>query len=318
MNTEDYSHAHNFVWFLGVCEDINDPLEMGRIRVRCFGFHTPDTEKLPTKSLPWANVMMPITSASMTGVGQSATGILQGSWVVGFFKDGTSAQDPLILGTIPSTQNKKDKNAQIGFKDPKNLFPLENFLNEPDIPRESRTVPDNDTNYKESYSYKEKEKLKNLYSSITTGNSTHTWSCTDVASVIKPAYPDNHTTAFKDNSNVVEFDSTASAQRYSHIGPNKTFIEIENDGSKTEIITGDSYRIIAKGENVYIQGGCNLTIEEGCRTKITGDWNIEVIGDKIETITGQLKQTVNGDVTEIYKGATGQTTTTPTGKIFLN
>ena len=31
-----------FVWFTGVVEDRNDPAKLGRVRVRCLGFHTED------------------------------------------------------------------------------------------------------------------------------------------------------------------------------------------------------------------------------------------------------------------------------------
>ena len=31
-----------FSWFVGVVEDRNDPLKLGRVRVRCLGYHTSD------------------------------------------------------------------------------------------------------------------------------------------------------------------------------------------------------------------------------------------------------------------------------------
>ncbi len=30
----------NFIWFMGVVEDIDDPLKINRVRVRCIGFHS--------------------------------------------------------------------------------------------------------------------------------------------------------------------------------------------------------------------------------------------------------------------------------------
>ena len=36
----------NFVWFTGVIEDVNDPEEMGRYRVRCFGYQTGDRGRM--------------------------------------------------------------------------------------------------------------------------------------------------------------------------------------------------------------------------------------------------------------------------------
>ena len=58
-----------FAWFTGVVEDVMDPKEMGRLRIRCFGYHTADKAQIPTDKLPWALVMLRVTSASMAGVG---------------------------------------------------------------------------------------------------------------------------------------------------------------------------------------------------------------------------------------------------------
>ena len=68
-----------FKWFIGVVEDRNDPSELGRVKVRCHGLHTDDKNLIPTNDLPWAQVMMPATSGSVGGVGESPTGIVQGS-----------------------------------------------------------------------------------------------------------------------------------------------------------------------------------------------------------------------------------------------
>ena len=67
-------------FFIGVVEDINDPSKLNRVRTRIFGKHTEDITLLPTESLPWYNVVMPVTSASTSGVGQTL-GLVQGSWV---------------------------------------------------------------------------------------------------------------------------------------------------------------------------------------------------------------------------------------------
>lgn len=88
-----------FTWFTGVVEDINDPQLMNRVRVRCFGFHTQDKGIVRTTDLPWATVMMPPTSASFKGIGSNHE-LVVGSWVVGFFRDGPSAQDPIVMGSI--------------------------------------------------------------------------------------------------------------------------------------------------------------------------------------------------------------------------
>ena len=38
-----------FVWFVGVVEDRNDPSKLGRVRVRCLGYHTADKTLIPTE-----------------------------------------------------------------------------------------------------------------------------------------------------------------------------------------------------------------------------------------------------------------------------
>lgn len=95
----------NLVWWTGVVEDRDDPQKLGRCRVRVFGYHHYDTKILPTKELPWAIPMQPITSAATSGVGTTPVGIVTGTWVMGFFLDGEEAQHPVIMGTIAGKPN---------------------------------------------------------------------------------------------------------------------------------------------------------------------------------------------------------------------
>ena len=90
-----------FIWFLGVVEDRQDPYLIGRVRVRCFGHHTGDKVILPTEDLPWAQVMLPVTSAGISGIGQSPIGLVEGSHVFGFFRDGEARQEPVVMGSLP-------------------------------------------------------------------------------------------------------------------------------------------------------------------------------------------------------------------------
>ena len=107
-----------FVWWQGVVEDRHDPLFLGRCRIRILGWHTKDKSQIPTESLPWAFPIQPITSAAQTGVGTSPTGPVEGTWVVGFFRDGEDGQEPVFFGTlggIPSFESKIPSNE--GFAD---------------------------------------------------------------------------------------------------------------------------------------------------------------------------------------------------------
>ena len=90
-----------FIWFIGVVEDRQDPYLIGRVRVRCFGHHTGNKTELPTEDLPWAQVMLPVTSAGISGIGQSPIGLVEGSHVFGFFRDGEARQEPIVMGSMP-------------------------------------------------------------------------------------------------------------------------------------------------------------------------------------------------------------------------
>jgi len=104
-------------WFMGVAEAVDDPLGMGRIKVRCFGYHTPDRHILRTSDLPWASVLLPPTSPSVGGAGATA-GIIAGSMVFGCFYDGSEMQDAVILGVFPGgtmTEINYDPINNVGF-----------------------------------------------------------------------------------------------------------------------------------------------------------------------------------------------------------
>lgn len=87
--------------FIGKVEDVaGDPLQLGRVRVRIFNENDVDVPT-PVEHLQWCNVMMPMTSASLSGVGTSPTWVEVGTYVLGIYLDGETKRQPLILGTYP-------------------------------------------------------------------------------------------------------------------------------------------------------------------------------------------------------------------------
>ena len=93
LNTGGFSLGQ-FVWWIGVVEDRHDPEKLGRLKVRVYGYHTDEKDKIKTEDLFWAGVVSPIQSSSFGGVGFSPTGILEGSTVVGFFLDRAQFSKP--------------------------------------------------------------------------------------------------------------------------------------------------------------------------------------------------------------------------------
>lgn len=91
MNTQIY---------YGVVESRDsDPKKLGRCKVRVVGVHSEDNVLLPTNDLPWAYPLMPVHSASMSGIGYSPTGIVEGTWCCITFRD-ADMQHPVIMGTV--------------------------------------------------------------------------------------------------------------------------------------------------------------------------------------------------------------------------
>jgi len=105
-------------WFMGVVEEEMDPREMGRVKVRCFGYHSPDRKLLPTKDLPWTQTIFPVTAGPATGSAGSSPALKIGSIVFGAFYDGNELQDGIILGTVPGgvlKQANYDPVTEVGY-----------------------------------------------------------------------------------------------------------------------------------------------------------------------------------------------------------
>ena len=132
--SKNFIGLNQFVHFYGVVEDRQDPEQTGRVRVRCLGFHTKDKLLLPTADLPWAQVLLPITSSGISGIGQTPLGLVEGSWVVGYFRDGADAQEPIVLGSLPGKPSVgASPNPNDGFFDPAGEYPR--YIDEPDCNR---------------------------------------------------------------------------------------------------------------------------------------------------------------------------------------
>jgi len=87
-------------WFQGTIVDINDPLKMGRVKVKELVGHdkeVPDENSDP-KNLLWCHVIMPPTGANAKGVGVSAIGLDNNSKVVGFRVNSNLSY---VIGSLP-------------------------------------------------------------------------------------------------------------------------------------------------------------------------------------------------------------------------
>ena len=278
-----------FVWWMGVVERFDDPEELGRLGVRIYGYHNEDLGKLPTDKLPWAVVSNGIQSSSLSGLGHSPTGIVQGTTVWGFFQDGENAEVPVIVGSLPGKPPKPEGGK--GFADPDGKYP--NKPDESDVNRLSRGKT-NETVV---------EKIRNGIDEAQVAFGGQ-WKerKTDYAA----KYPFNHVHE-SISGHVHEIDDTEGKERISQHHKKGTFYEVYPDGSKVtkvvkdnyEIVHGDDYILVKGNVKVNIKGNASLLVEGNAdvevkgnrRDRVHGNWDIEVYGKSDWTVNGNWNRT---------------------------
>tara|TARA_S200000501_G_scaffold12321_1_gene10881 strand:+ start:4 stop:2538 length:2535 start_codon:yes stop_codon:yes gene_type:complete len=113
--TVNFVGKDGFFWWVGEVEDNEDPMELGRCKVRVLGYYTNvrggTVADLPTDNLPWATVLQHTSQAGNDGQGESSGQLQPGAVVMGFFMDGEDAQMPIVIGVLrvqKSTSTKHD------------------------------------------------------------------------------------------------------------------------------------------------------------------------------------------------------------------
>jgi len=302
MNMNDLPRlGEQFIWFFGVIEDRGDPLRLGRVRVRCYGWHTDDKNELPTKDLPWSQPLQPTTSSGMSGFGSSSVGLFEGSFVVGFFIDGYDAQQPIIMGSIAGMPTKGPNTAK-GFNDPNGLYPY--LTNESDLNRLAR----NDSKFPHPLI---KSKTDNQVTSVPIANSINTWNEPEYAYNAK--YPHNHVQQ-SESGHIREIDDTIDNERIHEYHKSGTFYEIDSRGNRILKIEGKDYKIVIGDGHLYVDGNLNITVAKKLNIKckelnieVSNDVNKKYGGNEIEKIGGNVTQTIVGNETKTVGGNLTQT-----------
>jgi hypothetical protein len=284
MMNNKFLGLNGFLWFVGVVEDRMDPTYTGRVRVRALGHHTQNKLELPTADLPWAQCLLPTTSSGISGLGQSPSFLVEGSWVMGYFRDGQNRQEPTVLGSLPGKPSELGKTNK-GFYDPNfrldkdgkpteiSVYPKE--IDEPDTNRLAVHNPD-----------KEHSSLTARKASRITGIPTadfNTTTAADGSSIAasdgdtfdqteipyNAVYPYNHVTESEsghiketDDSFVIDENGVRTNHYRIHERHSSgTSTEIDNAGNQTNIIKSSHYQLISKDKKVYVAGNSDITID---------------------------------------------------------
>lgn len=331
----DFMGKNGFVWWQGVVEDIYDPLKLGRVRVRVLGWHTEDKSHIPTQDLPWAHVVMPVNSASMTGKGWSPTGLVQGSWVIGFFRDGMNSQEPVIFGTlgginivnlpVPQIPDQFKGNALMEsyvtrmIEDKKNevVEILDSAKNDAGL--KPYQLPKNPTlDVKKGYvdpdgmyplisrmgeadtnRLARNEQIENTIVAIkkrgVTGCSTAI-----AGSWMEPQTPYNAQYPFNhvyesQAGHVIEYDDTPGSERMHWYHCAGTFTEIHPKGSEVHKVVGNAWDITLNDKMILVKGNAAFNTDKTLKIRMGKDLEIEVEGDAKMLVKGNMTSEVKGN-----------------------
>ena len=261
---KNYMGRSGFVWWQGVVEDRQDPLKLGRCRVRILGFHTENKKDIPTESLPWAYPAMPLNM----NPGSTPVGPKEGTWVLGFFRDGENAQEPIMTDMI-DYGNVTKNNPNKGFNDP------ETNTDKPEKPSGVKEPTDINTN-----------KLAVGDSSGTlvgersekTGVNSTSGSWDEPKTEYDAKYPYNNVME-SESGHVLEIDDTKGSERININHRSGTFDEYHPDGSKVTKIIGDNYELTLKGKNVYVAGNINFHTDGNYDLDTDGTYKVKSDSD---------------------------------------
>ncbi len=306
MIQDDMFVGGQFAWFTGVVEDRFDPLEMNRVKVRCFGYHSENKSEVSTDDLPWATVMMPTTSSGTSGIGDTPHGLMEGSWVVGFFRDGPSAQDPIIMGSVAAKNSPREKS--LGFT--ADEYPRGEYQNNSDINFAGR-----ESLYEESNQLKARESLERpavqtarpaKVSSVAEDKADayyaeQPWTELPAMNEHVPEYPYNKVYE-SEGGHVEEIDDTPGFERTNRLHASGSYEEIYNDGTRQIKIVGDDYEVVLQNKNIHIRGNCNMTVDGDLRQMVYGNYHLQVEKDMTVNVKGSKQEMIGGNhETEIVR-----------------
>jgi len=224
--------------------------------------------------------MNPITSATVSGVGQTPLGAVEGTWVVGFFQDGEEAQQPIIIGTLPGVPSSlPTKDDSKGFQD--RLHGNYPKYKETDV---NRLAVNDEDNPHSTLTLRKADIAENIGRadfnavdvaranaptplSLDTDDGTNfSEPTTDYAA----AYPHNHVME-TEGGHIREYDDTVNAKRIHERHASGSAYEIMDDGSKVTRVKKDNYDIVTGDHYAHIQGNHSTTVDGGIRVFVNAD-----------------------------------------------
>ena len=300
-------------WF-GVVENRQDPLELGRVQVRIFGWHSASLVDIPSENLPWAQVSHSINNRSFATSRED-------DLVFGIFLDGRSAQFPLVLGLIPGFFSDP-ANVGLGFHDLRTQAILRLSPKRP-VGREYNTDGSGiqiheantaDTAVLETIRHPQPDEFQkssisgvatyqNLANTVIQARKNNldknilsaqglTWS--EPYPAYNPLYPYNQATE-TESGHVFELDDTPGSERVHMAHRSGSYYEYFPTGTKVEKITKSNYSIVMADDYLHVMGKVIITVESDAHIKVNGTTYLEAGNDLSVNVAGDMDVSVGGD-----------------------
>ena len=269
MMRADYAGLNGFIWWVGVVEDRKDPLKLGRCKVRIVGWHSADKMSLPTEKLPFAQAMLPLNNPHPYAPKES-------DMVMGFFLDGENAQQPVMMGVMPSIPLAPADN-QAPYNDPRTqeeidlapVKPNETANGYPrlvDEPITSRLARNETANTSSVVSLKKERISANNTSSV------------EREPYYNAEYPYNKVYE-SESGHALEFDDTRDNERVHLYHRAGSYMEYGPDGSMVERVQKDKFSVTVGDESVLVKGDVSITVEGDVTMQVNGNYDLNVNGD---------------------------------------
>ena len=277
----------------GIVEDINDPLKLGRVKVRVYGAHTlsdgSGKYNIPTSDLGWSNVVLPTNTPAINGLGHSVNLIART-----YYKDGDLLPEVFIdrfgheqydvtTESVPAIGDEKQTGSLVcgAFVD----SAQQEFLVTGTLPTKSHGKEDNN------------DRLRGA-TGVESLDVTGTY---EPDSAYAPEYPYNNVYE-TESGHVKEYDDTPGIERIMERHKSGTQYEIQPDGTKVEKIVRDNYTLVIGNDTLEVKGNVKIFVSGDANIAVTKNLTAQVGQDMTTVVNGNAYTTVDGNADLLVKG----------------
>jgi GH24 family phage-related lysozyme (muramidase) len=237
-------------------------------------------DQVPTESLPWATLIYGSydPNSPLPPIN---------SFVFGFFVDGRDAQQPMILGLIP-TQLTEVINPSVtgwGAVPGRDSSIIAKGSTPDDYGQPSNSRLERGENLDQTYVLlQELNRVKDVPTAKMNSDDPSP-AFEEPAPAYNAQYPYNR--VIETASHSIELDDTPGAERITIFHRSGSYVSIDSNGTSVHKSISDKYEVNDTHQHVYVGGKSQVTI--------MGDSRVLVKGNKVEEVEGDFMQIVHGN-----------------------